>query len=369
MKRMDVLLLRHGKTAGNEKKRYIGRTDEPLSALGVAEANALCGLPPVSRVFVSPMLRARETASILFPHASQLVYPDLREMDFGDFEGRSAGDMATDAAYRAWVAGGCTARCPGGEDMASFSARTCAAFCEAVSCALAARETHMALVAHGGTLMAVLSAFAQEERPFYMWSAPNCCGWRATIEAETWKTKPAFYALSRFPIGAPQQREKEIKNMKEITLRPLTDADVPTVKTWLYLEHVAAWYHDPEDWLCEIKARHGAFSFLRHFIVEAAGKPIGFCQYYDYKLGGEDWHGDTDIDGVYSIDYLLGDTAYLKKGYGKAIVMALIEKIRAEAGAKRIIVKPELQNDASCGTLRACGFAFDAANGFFDMRL
>lgn len=157
--------------------------------------------------------------------------------------------------------------------------------------------------------------------------------------------------------------------MKEITLRPLTDADVSTVKTWLYLPHVAAWYHDPEDWLQEIESRNGAYSFLRHFIVEAAGKPIGFCQYYDYRLGGEDWHGDTDIDGAYSIDYLIGDTAYLKKGYGKAVVQALITKVRACEDAKRIIVQPELQNDASCRTLLSCGFALDEANGFFTMRL
>ena len=31
---MQALLIRHGKTPGNEERRYIGRTDEPLSARG-----------------------------------------------------------------------------------------------------------------------------------------------------------------------------------------------------------------------------------------------------------------------------------------------------------------------------------------------
>ena len=34
--------------------------------------------------------------------------------------------MEHDAAYRAWVDGGCAGRCPGGEDRAEYTARVCA---------------------------------------------------------------------------------------------------------------------------------------------------------------------------------------------------------------------------------------------------
>lgn len=202
---MEVLLLRHGKTEGNEHGRYIGRTDEPLSPAGIAEAQAVRGLPAVSRVFVSPMQRARQTASIVFPDAAQIVYADLREMDFGAFEGRSADDMTADAAYRAWVDGGCIAPCPNGEAMADFSARTCAAFCEAAEEAIAAQETRLVVVAHGGTLMAILAAFAKEKRPFYKWSAPNCGGWRTTLKEDAWKAETTLYDPVRFCGGAPYQ--------------------------------------------------------------------------------------------------------------------------------------------------------------------
>ncbi|MEG0357560.1 MAG: GNAT family N-acetyltransferase [Christensenellaceae bacterium] len=103
--------------------------------------------------------------------------------------------------------------------------------------------------------------------------------------------------------------------------------------------------------------------------MEYEGKPIGFCQYYDYKNGGESWHGDTEIEGAYSIDYMIGETEFLRKGYGKLIINALIEKIKAHGNAIRIIVQPEQENKASCGTLLSCGFTYDEKNEIYIMNV
>ena len=81
-------------------------------------------------VYVSPLKRARETASILFPEAVQVVIPELAEMNFGKFEGRNYKEMENDPDYRAWVAGMCLGKCPGGESRDEFCARTCEAFLE-----------------------------------------------------------------------------------------------------------------------------------------------------------------------------------------------------------------------------------------------
>ena len=135
---MYIWLIRHGLTRLGEEGRYQGSTDAGLSERGRAELQRCAGmfrrgnrisafvLP--DHVYVSPAKRARETAQILFPEAVQIVVEGLREMDFGAFEGRTWQEMENDAAYRAWVDGGCIAPCPGGEDRASFSRRTCAAF-------------------------------------------------------------------------------------------------------------------------------------------------------------------------------------------------------------------------------------------------
>ena len=72
---MEILLARHGATAGNLLHRHLGVTDEPLCPEGRA------ALQPVDEaletVFVSPLLRARETAAVLFPGAAQIPVPDL----------------------------------------------------------------------------------------------------------------------------------------------------------------------------------------------------------------------------------------------------------------------------------------------------
>lgn len=157
--------------------------------------------------------------------------------------------------------------------------------------------------------------------------------------------------------------------MQELLLRLLSDDDIPLFRKWLYLPHVAAWYTHPLDWIDEVEKRNDEFSFLHHFIAEVDGMPIGFCQFYEYRQSGEDWHGDIKLDGTYSIDYLIGDTDYLGKGFGKAIIKALVEQIKVQENAKRIIVQPEQENKASCNTLLSSGFSFDKANGVFIMEL
>lgn len=150
-----------------------------------------------------------------------------------------------------------------------------------------------------------------------------------------------------------------------ISLRPMQQTDLPLFREWLFLPHVAAWYHEPEDWINEIEQQDGEFAFVRHFIAKSEGKAFGFGQYYPYWLSGESWHGDTPLAGTYSIDYMIGETEYLCKGYGKQIILELLEQIRTEPDARRVIVQPEQENHASCGVLQSCGFHFDSQNQIY----
>ena len=110
---MIVELIRHGKTIWHDAKRYQGSSDVPLSEEGKRE---LCPSPHCPQtVYITPLCRTRQTAELLFPTARLVIIEDLREMDFGAFEGRSAKEMADDPAYRTWVEGQCRGRCPGGK--------------------------------------------------------------------------------------------------------------------------------------------------------------------------------------------------------------------------------------------------------------
>lgn len=168
---MLVTLIRHGQIPANIDRRYTGRTDQPLTDTGKAQA-AEADVPAVDRVFVSPLARCRETAAIMYPGMEQTVVDDLREMDFGIFENKTADEMADFAPYREWVAGMCEGPVPEGESLGDFSARCVKAFEEVVrGCG---EGDHAAFVVHGGTIMAIMGAFNDEGRDYFEYRMENC---------------------------------------------------------------------------------------------------------------------------------------------------------------------------------------------------
>ncbi|MCF0121219.1 MAG: histidine phosphatase family protein [Oscillospiraceae bacterium] len=178
---MQITLIRHGSTEGNALRRYIGTTDEPLSAAGIAEAEAFEAFP-CDKVFVTPLLRTRQTARIIFPGAEQELIPGLREMDFGAFENRSADEMADDAEYRAWVDGMCLGRCPGGESKGEFCSRVCDAFERIVKRLAEEKCVDAVFVLHGGTIMAIMERFAVPQRDYYSYHLGNCGYYRCDAD-------------------------------------------------------------------------------------------------------------------------------------------------------------------------------------------
>ena len=140
---MQIFLIRHGLTELGEQKRYQGSLDTPLSENGRKQLQSAGFVPEL--LAVSPLLRARETARVLFPNSRQTVIPGLQEMNFGAFEGRAWWEMEDDPRYRTWVDGGCLDRCPGGEDREEFSLRVCSSFTALLEDALAAELENMAV--------------------------------------------------------------------------------------------------------------------------------------------------------------------------------------------------------------------------------
>jgi alpha-ribazole phosphatase len=180
---MRIYLIRHAQTEGNALKRYIGVTDSPLSKDGIAMAQAAGGDSELKSVIVTPLSRTQHTARILFPNAEQRIESGITEMDFGDFENRSADDMVNDADYRAWVDGNCLGRCPNGESIAGFSERVTKAFWQCVRRAEDEGEERLVFVVHGGVIMALMSVLGRPKKSFYDWYLPNC----ACVQADTAK--------------------------------------------------------------------------------------------------------------------------------------------------------------------------------------
>ena len=176
---MKIYPFRHGQTASNAVRRYLGVTDEPLSEPGIETARAAGSDAAVEQVLVTPLKRTQMTAALLFPNAEQTICPGLREMDFGDFEGRSAQEMADDPDYRYWVEQTqCMGPCPHGEARLVFQHRVCASFQREVERARQAGQESLYLVIHGGSIMAIMSRFGRPEAPYFNWRPNNCQGYR-----------------------------------------------------------------------------------------------------------------------------------------------------------------------------------------------
>ena len=91
----DLFLVRHGETEWSRSGRHTGWTDVPLTEHGREEARRLVPLIRSHRVgaaFVSPLLRARETAELIGLHGVR-VDADLREWDYGGYEGVTTAEI------------------------------------------------------------------------------------------------------------------------------------------------------------------------------------------------------------------------------------------------------------------------------------
>ena len=90
-----LLLVRHGETDWNAEGRLQGQTDRPLSDYGRRQARELAGdleHEALEAIYSSDLARARETAEIVGERLDLPVVldPDLREKDWGTWEGLSA---------------------------------------------------------------------------------------------------------------------------------------------------------------------------------------------------------------------------------------------------------------------------------------
>lgn len=189
----ELILIRHGKTAGNLLGRYIGsRTDEPLCDEG-REGLAGKQLPEVERLYVSPMKRCVETAEILWPgfdRKKMQKVTDLRECDFGDFENKNYKELSGNGDYQAWIDSNGTLPFPNGESMDAFKSRCLQAFARIVEEVSGAEQEWIAsgktgifragIVVHGGTIMAILEQYGYPKAAYFDYQVKNGCGYRLT---------------------------------------------------------------------------------------------------------------------------------------------------------------------------------------------
>ncbi|MFL5821503.1 MAG: histidine phosphatase family protein [Solirubrobacteraceae bacterium] len=142
----EVLLVRHGETEWSAALKHTGSTDVPLTDAGRRQAQRLAAALAVrdfARVMTSPLSRAVETCRLagLGEHAE--VREDLREWNYGEYEGATTAEIRAERPdWRLWRDG-----CPGGESPAEVGARA-----DRVVAELRELDGDAAVVGHGHML-------------------------------------------------------------------------------------------------------------------------------------------------------------------------------------------------------------------------
>ena len=183
MRTYKIHFIRHGLTEANLDGRYIGKTDLPLSAVGVTALRQLAEeneYPKVDMVYSSPMLRAVQSARILYPSKDIQTVDNLREIDFGIFEGKTANELENSAEYADWAAGRINGA-PNGEDNTEFAKRLCVGLNEIVRDMMARKIEHSAAIMHGGAIMVLLSSCALPRKNMVEWTCPAGSGFSILV--------------------------------------------------------------------------------------------------------------------------------------------------------------------------------------------
>ncbi len=205
MKNYRLSILRHGLTRANLEGIYAGAgTDLALCDAGVRQLQALreqYEYPEAAAVFTSPLLRCTQTADILYPGVKQYVIQDLREVHFGEFEGRSAADLAGDAAFRRWMDPHDSYTPEGGENGNVFAARTRDVILKMFEFMMKADITDAVCITHGGVAMSMLSQRALPEREAQLWACDPGCGYLVQCNTAMWMRDEVVEAQCIVPYG------------------------------------------------------------------------------------------------------------------------------------------------------------------------
>ncbi len=152
---LEVVFIRHAQSLWNAEHRWQGHSDIALSELGQAQARALgqrLASEAFDRLYCSDLLRTQTTARLALPQRELTLDGRLREIHFGEFEGKRYDELteAEQTRLDAWWKNPYNLALEGGESMRDLSLRMGAFRAELPE------EGRVALFTHGGVIRSSL---------------------------------------------------------------------------------------------------------------------------------------------------------------------------------------------------------------------
>lgn len=154
---VTIHLIRHEKTKANEEKKYIGWSDESIIVKGATFEMPI----QIEKIYGSDLRRCIETARLYFPNAHYHTYPQLRELNFGNFEMKTYEQLKGNPVYRSWIDSPETITPTNGESFNDFKKRVLGALHQIINV-----PGEYAFVTHGGVIRLLLSLFSPSKKSF-----------------------------------------------------------------------------------------------------------------------------------------------------------------------------------------------------------
>jgi len=155
---MKIILIRHGETRSNVQKIYAGWTDCPLNKKGrwqARKARKYLSKYAVSKVYSSDLKRAVEFAKLAFKDTAVKKMRDLREVNFGAFEGMKHEEILKKFPrhYKTWLSDLRNTTIPKGESLIHLAKRVRRSLKKMIS---DNKNKTFAVVTHAGPLKIIL---------------------------------------------------------------------------------------------------------------------------------------------------------------------------------------------------------------------
>ncbi|MEA5467044.1 AacA4 family aminoglycoside N(6')-acetyltransferase [Leptothoe sp. PORK10 BA2] len=147
-----------------------------------------------------------------------------------------------------------------------------------------------------------------------------------------------------------------------ITLRLMTEHDLPMLHEWLNRPHIVEWWGGEEErpTLPEV-IEHYMPRILKAeavtpYIAMLGKEPVGYAQSYVARGSGDGWWEDETDPGVRGIDQSLANPAQLNKGLGTKLVRALVELLFSDPLVTKIQTDPDPNNLRAIRCYEKAGF-------------
>jgi|SRR5579883_869897 len=134
---------------------------------------------------------------------------------------------------------------------------------------------------------------------------------------------------------------------------PMSAADLPMVRGWLALPHVAQWWGDPDQQFALVSGDlHEAA--MDQYIVRLDGRPFAYLQCYDPRVWPEGGLGEHPA-GTRGIDQFIGEADMIAAGHGSGLIRRFTDRL-LQANVPRVITDPSPENGRAIRAYEKAGF-------------